>query len=188
MSISFSPPFYGFIIARNACKVKGEARKKSNKFQLVRFVRLVCGIMISWRETEERSREGRGCASLFCGIMKAKTYRQRIIKAMKSLGTYKPEFGATIDELARMYEELDKVRELFAKTGGNYVIKHTNKNGSENLVKNPVYHTIEGMQARILTYNKELGLTPAGLKKIRSDESDSVGSGLMEALLNFEEG
>lgn len=107
---------------------------------------------------------------------------------MKSLSTYKAEFNPTIDELARMYQELDEARELFEKTGGNYVIKHTNKNGSENLVKNPVYHTIEGMQARILTYNKELGLTPAGLKKIRGDDADGVSSGLVEALLSFEEG
>lgn len=102
---------------------------------------------------------------------------------MKSVGTYKPEFDKTVKELAKIYEDLDAAREKFEKTGGNFIIKHTNKNGSTNLIKNPLYLAIEGMQTRILAYNRELGLTPSGLKKIKGDDGGGgSSSGLMEAL------
>ena len=36
-------------------------------------------------------------------------------------------------------------------------------------MKNPLYLAIEGMQASILQYSRELGLTPAGLKKLSGE-------------------
>lgn len=115
--------------------------------------------------------------------MLAKTYKKRIIKNMRAVGTYRPEFAGTIEELAQMLEDLDKAREEFDASGGKVVIEHTNKNGSTNLAKNPLYLALEGMQTRILAYYKELGLTPMGLKKIKGDEAGATGqTELLEAL------
>ena len=50
------------------------------------------------------------------------------------------------------------------------MIKHTNKSGATNIVKNPYYLVIEGLRQNILSYSRELGLTPAGLKKINDKE------------------
>lgn len=101
--------------------------------------------------------------------MKASTYKKKIIQDMKSIGTYKPEFERVISNLAKIYEDMDTAREQFEKSGGNIVVKHTNKNGSTNIVKNPFFLAIEGLQNNILMYNRELGLTPAGYKKIKGD-------------------
>lgn len=98
--------------------------------------------------------------------MKAQTYRKRIVEDMKKTGTYRKEFGRVIDNLARLFEDMDRAREKFEDTGGELVVNYTNKNGSTNLVKNPLYLTIEGLQTNILLYSRELGLTPAGLRKI----------------------
>ncbi len=115
--------------------------------------------------------------------MLAKTYKKRIIKNMRAVDTYRPEFAGTIEELAQMLEDLDKAREEFDASGGKVVIEHTNENGSTNLAKNPLYLALEGMQTRILAYYKELGLTPMGLKKIKGDEAGMSGqSELLEAL------
>ena len=97
------------------------------------------------------------------------TYRNKIIADMKKVGTYKTEYDRIINNLAKIYADMDKAREDFIKSGGNFVVKHTNKNGSTNLVKNPFYLTIEGLQSNILAYSRELGLTPMGLKKITGD-------------------
>ena len=115
--------------------------------------------------------------------MLAKTYKKKIIKNMEAVGTYKPEFSQTINELAVMLEDLDKTRKKFEESGGNVVVIHTNKNGSKNLAKNPLYLAIEGLRTQILNYSKELGLTPAGLKKIKGDavEADAQNE-FMEAL------
>lgn len=101
--------------------------------------------------------------------LKAETYKKKIIQDMKNIGTYQPEFDKVIDNLARIYEDMDTAREQFKKSGGNIVVKHTNKNGSTNLVKNPFFLAIEGLQSNILLYNRELGLTPAGYRKIKGE-------------------
>ena len=88
---------------------------------------------------------------------------------MKSIGTYQKEFLKVIENLAQVYEDMDTAREQFAESGGKVVIEYTNKNGSTNLIKNPYFVAIEGLQNSILMYNRELGLTPAGYKKIQGN-------------------
>lgn len=102
--------------------------------------------------------------------MTANDYKKIIIEDMKSVGTYKPQFDKVISNLAVVYADMDNAREQFDKSGGSMVVKHTNKNGSTNLVKNPFYLVIEGLQGNILQYSRELGLTPMGLKKINEKE------------------
>ena len=102
--------------------------------------------------------------------MKTDTYKKKIIADMKEVGTYKPEFNKTVETLANMYVDLDTARTQFEKSGGNMIVKHTNKSGATNLVKNPFYLIIENLQANILQYNRELGLTPKGLKNINEKE------------------
>ena len=102
--------------------------------------------------------------------IKAETYKKKIIADMKSVGTYKPEFDKVATNLANIYEDMDVAREQFKKSGGNIVVKHTNKNGSTNIVKNPFFLAIEGLQNNILLYSRELGLTPAGYKKITGED------------------
>lgn len=114
--------------------------------------------------------------------MKATTYEKRIIKAMKTVGTYKPEFSQAIKTLAKIYEQFDQAKEQFERTGGEYVVKHTNKNGNTNIIKNPLYRILEEMEEKILAYNRELGLTPSGYKRIMNKFEKEKHSELAEAL------
>lgn len=99
-----------------------------------------------------------------------KKYRSAIKKAMIEVGSYKPQFENIINKLAQILEDMDSAREHFKKSGGDFVVEHTNKNGSTNMTKNPYYLVIEGLYSNILMYSRELGLTPAGLKKISDKE------------------
>lgn len=118
--------------------------------------------------------------------MKATTYEKRIIKKMKSVGTYKPEFENVISNLAQIFEDMDEARKQFVSSGGKFLVEHTNKNGSTNFVKNPSYMIIESLQKNVLIYSRELGLTPEGLKKINSDGlSTQKMSKLDEALFQL---
>lgn len=114
-------------------------------------------------------------------------YRTQIKKNMKSIGTYKPEFDKTIENLAKIYVDMDTAREQFEKSGGKLVVRHTNKSGATNFVKNPYFLAIEGLQNNILQYSRELGLTPAGLRKIKGDiPSDEKSKGLAAVLMSLE--
>ena len=98
--------------------------------------------------------------------MKAEEYKEKIVADMKAIETYKPEFDKTIEALAKIYVDMDNARSQFEASGGNMIVAHVNKGGNKNLVKNPFYVIIEILQANILLYNRELGLTPKGLKQI----------------------
>lgn len=95
--------------------------------------------------------------------------RDELKDMMKKVGTYNESFDLTISMCARTIEDYERTLSQFERTGGNVVISYTNKNGSRNPVKNPLYQAIEYMRKDILAYLRDLGLTPSGLKKINQD-------------------
>lgn len=81
-------------------------------------------------------------------------------------GTYRPYFDSIIDTLAEMMEMRDDAREKFYASGGQTVVMHTNKGGNANIVKNPALVVVDDLNKTALAYWRDLGLTPAGLKRI----------------------
>jgi len=114
-------------------------------------------------------------------------YKQDIIQKMREVGTYKSSFENTIDAYARAMRDYDEACAAFENLGSKFMVKHTNKAGAENIVKNPYYLIIEELRRVMLAYATQLGLTPSGLKKI-NDEMKSKGgkSKLAEALANLQ--
>ena len=110
--------------------------------------------------------------------------RKDIIKKMKEVGTYNVSFIYTINVLAKVLMDYETTTEQFAKTGGSIVIKHTNKNGSTNIVKNPLYLALEKLRDDTIAYSRELGLTPAGLKRINQDGNKPEKKSKLEQILS----
>lgn len=98
--------------------------------------------------------------------MRQSTWKSRIKKACIDAGTYKPYFDYVIDTLAGILERRDQAIDHFKKTGGEVIVEHTNKGGSTNLEQNPALRLINDLNRDALTYWRDLGLTPSGLKKI----------------------
>lgn len=97
--------------------------------------------------------------------MDEKKAKNEIVRYMKSLGIYKKEFTRPILILAKMIADLDAAEQKFLDNGGEFVVEHTNKNGSTNLEKNPQYQVIENLRRDSIAVMRELGLTPQGLKR-----------------------
>lgn len=98
--------------------------------------------------------------------MKKTAWKKKIRKACETAGTYQPFFDSVIDSLAGIMELRDNAREKFDASGGSTIVKHTNKGGSTNIVKNPALVVLMDCNTQALAYWRELGLTPAGLKRI----------------------
>lgn len=96
-------------------------------------------------------------------------YKRQVVRKMKGVGTYNVSFMHTINVLAQVLADYEETIEVFERTGGQKVIKHTNKAGATNIIKNPLYQAIEKLRDDIITYSRELGLTPAGLKRINQE-------------------
>lgn len=95
-----------------------------------------------------------------------KKWIEAITQDCKTLGVYKPAFDPAIEMLADVMVQRDKTWTEFEESGGKSMIPYTNKNGSENLVKNPLLIMWNELTKTALAYRRELGLTPAGLKKL----------------------
>ena len=83
---------------------------------------------------------------------------------MKEVGTYQTSFEDVIDTLSGMLERRDIVEKDII--GQPLIVEHTNKGGSTNLEQNPAIRLLNDMNRDILTYWRDLGLTPKGLKAI----------------------
>lgn len=97
------------------------------------------------------------------------TYDDWIIRIRSSCqlaGTYRPFFEDIISTLADILTRRDAARELFAESGGNIIVNHTNKAGATNVEQNPVLRMVNDLNRDALAYWRDLGLTPAGLKRI----------------------
>ena len=91
---------------------------------------------------------------------------EKITASAISAGTYRPFFDDVIDTLADILERRDIARELFEASGGNVLVNHTNKAGATNIEQNPVLRMVNDLNRDALSYWRDLGLTPAGLKRI----------------------
>lgn len=101
--------------------------------------------------------------------MTKKKWAARITEACKEAGTYRPFFDDIICTLAEILERRDKAERTFRQSGGNMIIMHTNRAGATNLEQNPALRLINDLNRDALAYWRDLGLTPAGLKKINED-------------------
>ena len=98
--------------------------------------------------------------------MTERQYRNEIVKRMKAIGTYREEFEPTVSRTALLYVQCEKIEKQFEESGGNAVVRHTNKAGATNAVKNPYLSARDEVYTQLLNHERELGLTPAALKKM----------------------
>lgn len=115
--------------------------------------------------------------------MKKEEWKKTIEHATKEAGTYRPFFDSVIDTLAGIMETRDNAQQKFDAMGGETIVKHTNKGGATNIVKNPALVVLMDCNAQALSYWRDLGLTPAGYKRLNADVVKLESSGSLEGLL-----
>lgn len=96
-------------------------------------------------------------------------WKRKIKAHAKKAGTYRDYFEPVIDTLADIMEARDFVRQKWEEDGKEAVIEYTNKGGAKNVVKHPALVVINDMNKDALAYWRDLGLTPAGLKRINEE-------------------
>ena len=116
--------------------------------------------------------------------MNVETWKTEIKRAANDIGTYKDAFDPVVDALAKILEQRDAVYEQYIAEGAHPIVKKTSDRGAVNDTKNPLLVIWDNLNGTALAYWKELGLTPAGLKRIKDGiaKEDSKGSALVKAL------
>lgn len=109
-----------------------------------------------------------------------KTY---IRQQTKDVETYREAFESVIDTLASILEQRDITYDDYIESGEAPVIMWKSDRGAENLKENPRLKTWGELNTQALAYWRDLGLTPAGLKKINEQAMKKPKrSALAEAL------
>lgn len=119
--------------------------------------------------------------------MTKKQWKTKIKKACLMAGTYQKFFDNVIDTLAGILETRDHAQEMYEESGAVPVVEHTNKGGATNVVKNPSLVIIMECNVQALAYWRDLGLTPAGLKRLgeKGLVNQNKGGGLADALADL---
>lgn len=116
--------------------------------------------------------------------MTAAEWKKRITRDVKAAGTYQKYFGSVIDTLARILERRDDAEELFLASGSNILVKHTNKGGATNIEQNPALRLINDLNRDALAYWRDLGLTPAGYKRLNLEAAQAKSNDGFEKILS----
>jgi hypothetical protein len=101
--------------------------------------------------------------------MTIKQWENTIKKAIKKEGHYKPIFDRSIVILSEILFERDRIYTQFIDEGAQVLIDYESDRGSQNRRPNPLLKQWQELNNTALSYMKELGLTPGGLKKIKCD-------------------
>lgn len=114
--------------------------------------------------------------------MKAGDWRERIKSCMEEAGTYQSIFDDAVDTLSLILEKRDMAEEKFTEGGCEIVLERIDRNGANVIKRNPLLVVINEYNTQALTYWRDLGLTPSGLKKLKENALPEQKSGLAEAL------
>lgn len=115
--------------------------------------------------------------------MTRQRWKNKIKKACVEAGTYHKSFTMAIETLAGILETRDKAEEKYIAAGSEPIVKHTNKAGATNIVKNPALVVINDCNVQALAYFRDLGLTAKGLKSL-GIEVDKPEKSSLEGLLS----
>lgn len=123
------------------------------------------------------------------GVRGPKSARAHLIdirKKCKKLGVWRDEFDSAAHRLARIYAHIDKIEARTESDAFEYLTSHTNKNGSTNMIKNPLLAQLDNLYDQALTLERELGLTSAALKRIKNESGEQSAADPFEKLLTAE--
>lgn len=121
--------------------------------------------------------------------MTAKSWITEIKKQMSLKGVDYSGFGNVIQTLAELLEQRDKLYKQYQAEGSEVMVLYTSDRGQENMIINPLLKEWQNMNRDALVYWRELGLTPAGLKKLNEDSmKPAEQSPLDKVLANLEKG
>ena len=98
--------------------------------------------------------------------METEQWVRTIRKQMKAAETYRKHFEPAIATLATILDARDAVYDEFLADGAEFIIERRSDRGAVNMAKNPQLSVWNELNTSALAYWRDLGLTPAGLKRI----------------------
>lgn len=115
--------------------------------------------------------------------MTAKKWADEVRAQAKAVGTYREAYEPVVMTLATVLEQRDRAYTDYIEDGARPTIEKESDRGAKNVGINPKLRAWQDLNAQALAYWRDLGLTPAGLKRIDEKATKAPRkSALAEAL------
>ena len=98
--------------------------------------------------------------------------KKDVAERMKQLGTYREEYDETIKTYVKISRQLARFERELEKSGYQYYTTT-----AQGIKKHPLIATLESLRRDKLHYENELGLTPAGAKRIKAESGPKKKAG-----------
>lgn len=115
--------------------------------------------------------------------MTSKTWIKEIKKQMTLKNVDYSGFENVIQTLSELLEQRDKIFKQYQDEGSIIMVEYTSNRGETNMVINPLLKEWQNMNRDALVYWRELGLTPAGLRKILDDSMNKPEASPLDKVL-----
>lgn len=109
--------------------------------------------------------------------------KNQTVKNMEAIGTYRQEFDATIQRYAELRIQYELLTGKWYDEGCEITEEYTNKSGAKNRRKTALYLSIETMRKELVDLENIFGLTPKGLKGIRTKGLEEKRQSALDKLL-----
>lgn len=101
-------------------------------------------------------------------VFKDISIKEKIIRDMKGLGTYKPEYDAVIEIYSDLLFQYYQANEKFIKSG----YKYETKTAAGGTKKSAIVATLENLRKDILAYSDRLCLNPKSLEAVTTESGN----------------
>ena len=116
--------------------------------------------------------------------MRASCWKRKIIQQCKDVDTYQDSFLGAISTLADLLERRDEAYAEFVADGSQTTVERISDRGAVNRVINPVLKLWQDLNRDALAYWRDLGLTPAGYKRLNLEAAQTKSQDGLESLLS----
>lgn len=121
-------------------------------------------------------------------VGQVKRLRNKVYKKtkqdMETVGTYRPEFDASLTRYAELRVQFDILNEQWYEDGCQITEDYTNKAGATNKRKTVLYLSLETLRKELIDLENIFGLTPKGLRGIKAKGLDKGKESALDRVLS----
>ncbi len=106
------------------------------------------------------------------------------VKNMQKLGTFREEFETPVRWYSELRVQYDILTDKWYESGCEITEEYTNKSGATNQRKTTLYLALETMRRELMDMENIFGLTPRGLKTIKTKGLEKAKESALDRLLD----
>lgn len=107
----------------------------------------------------------------------------KTVANMRELGTFKAEFDAPVRRYAELSIQYEILNDEWYDNGCLITEEYTNKSGAKNKRKTALYLSMETLRKELIEMENLFGLTPKGLKAIKTKGLDQAKKSKLDEAL-----